>query len=94
MAEKEDDPLLDTSPDAMRRAHNKRLHLFMERIQRLEEEKKGLADDIKDVFSEAKAVGYDTKTMRFCLRLLKMETHARQEMDALIETYRAELGIA
>ena len=55
------------------------LRLFIERIERLEEEKKGIADDIRDVYSEAKANGYDTKTMRAIVRLRKMESHARQE---------------
>ena len=70
------------------------LRLFIERIERLEEEKKGIADDIKDVYGEAKANGYDTKTMRAIVRLRKMEAHARQEADALLETYRQALGIA
>jgi uncharacterized protein (UPF0335 family) len=69
------------------------LRLFMERIERLQEEKKGLADDIRDVFAEAKANGYDTKAMREVLKLRAMETHVRQERDALIETYRQALGI-
>jgi uncharacterized protein (UPF0335 family) len=70
------------------------LRLFIERIERLEEEKKGIADDISDVYSEAKSNGYDTKTMRAIVRLRKMETHARQESDALLETYRQALGMA
>ena len=70
------------------------LRLFIERIERLEEEKKGIADDVKDVYAEAKANGYDTKTMRAIVRLRKMEKHARDEMDALLETYRTALGIA
>ncbi|WP_037498042.1 DUF2312 domain-containing protein [Sphingomonas jaspsi] len=69
------------------------LRLFIERIERLEEEKKGIADDIKDVYAEAKANGYDTKTMRSIVRLRKMESHARQEADALLETYRNALGL-
>jgi uncharacterized protein (UPF0335 family) len=69
------------------------LRLFIERIERLEEEKKGIADDVKEVYAEAKANGYDTKTMRAVVRLRKMETHARQEADALLETYRAALGM-
>ena len=69
------------------------LRLFIERIERLEEEKKGIADDVKDVYLEAKANGYDTKTMRAIVRLRKMETHARQEADALLETYRNALGL-
>ncbi|HEY9580918.1 MAG TPA: DUF2312 domain-containing protein [Rhizorhapis sp.] len=69
------------------------LRLFIERIERLEEEKKGIADDIKDVYSEAKSTGYDTKTMRTIVRLRKMEAHARQEAEALLETYKAALGL-
>ncbi|HVL78923.1 MAG TPA: DUF2312 domain-containing protein [Sphingomicrobium sp.] len=70
------------------------LRLFIERIERLEEEKKGIADDIRDVYSEAKANGYDTKTMRAIVRLRRMEANARQEADALMETYRSALGLA
>ena len=70
------------------------LRLFSERIERLEEEKKGIADDVKDVYAEAKANGYDTKTMRAIVRLRKMEKHTRDEMDALLETYRNALGLA
>jgi uncharacterized protein (UPF0335 family) len=70
------------------------LRLFIERIERLEEEKKGIADDIKDVYAEAKSTGYDTKTMRAVVRLRKLEAHTRQEMDALLETYRSALGLA
>jgi uncharacterized protein (UPF0335 family) len=69
------------------------LRLFIERIERLEEEKKGIADDVKDVYAEAKANGYDTKTMRAIVRLRRMETHVRQEADALLETYRSALGL-
>jgi uncharacterized protein (UPF0335 family) len=70
------------------------LRLFIERIERLEEEKKGIADDIRDVYAEAKSNGYDTKTMRAVVRLRRLETHTRQEMDALLETYRSALGLA
>jgi uncharacterized protein (UPF0335 family) len=69
------------------------LRLFIERIERLEEERKGIADDVRDVYAEAKSNGYDTKTMRAIVRLRKMETHARQEADALLETYRSALGL-
>ena len=69
------------------------LRLFIERIERLEEEKKAIADDVRDVYSEAKANGYCTKTMRKVIALRRMEAHDRQEADALIETYRAALGL-
>lgn len=72
---------------------NDQLRLYIERIERLEEEKKGIADDIRDVYLEAKAHGYDVKIMRECVRLRKMEAAARQERAALIETYGAQLGL-
>jgi uncharacterized protein (UPF0335 family) len=70
------------------------LRLFIERIERLEEEKKGIADDIRDVYAEAKGEGYDGKTMRAVVRLRKLEKDARDEADALLETYRAALGMS
>lgn len=70
------------------------LRLFIERVERLEEEKKGMADDIREVYSEAKGQGYDTKTMRAIVRLRRMEKDARDEADALMETYRVALGLA
>lgn len=69
------------------------LRLLIERVERLEEEKKAIADDIKDVYGEAKARGFDTKTMRAIVRLRKMETYARQKAEALLETYKAALGM-
>lgn len=70
------------------------LRLFCERIERLHEERKGLADDIRDVFQEAKSNGFDPKALREILRLRRMETHTRQEWDALVETYRQAVGLA
>lgn len=70
------------------------LRLFIERIERLEEEKKGIADDVRDVYAEAKSNGYDTKTMRKIVALRRMEAHVRQEADALLDTYRNALGLA
>ncbi|WP_062732328.1 DUF2312 domain-containing protein [Sphingobium abikonense] len=69
------------------------LRLFIERIERLEEEKKGIGDDIKDVYLEAKANGYDSKIMRQIIRLRKMQPHDRQEMEAILQTYLAALGM-
>lgn len=69
------------------------LRLFIERIERLEEEKKGIADDVRDVYGEAKARGYDAKTMRTIVRLRRMEKNARDEAEALLETYKAALGL-
>ena len=70
------------------------LRLLIERIERLEEEKKAIADDVRDVYAEAKARGYDPKTMRTVVRLRKMETHVRQEAEAILDTYKAALGLA
>ena len=70
------------------------LRLLIERIERLEEEKKAIADDVRDVYAEAKARGYDPKTMRTVVRLRRMENHARAEAEALLETYKAALGLA
>lgn len=69
------------------------LRLFIERVERLEEEKKGIADDIRDVYAEAKGNGYDAKIMRQIVRLRKMQPHDRQEMEALLDTYKAALGL-
>jgi uncharacterized protein (UPF0335 family) len=72
---------------------NDQLRLFMERIERLDEEKKGISDDMRDVFSEAKSQGYDTKIMRQILKLRKMEPHDRAEMEALLDVYKSALGL-
>lgn len=69
------------------------LRLLIERIERLEEEKKGIADDVRDVYSEAKSRGYDAKIMRQIVRLRKMESHDRAEMEAVLDTYKAALGL-
>lgn len=69
------------------------LRLLIERIERLEEEKKAIADDIKDVYSESKSRGFDAKVMRQIVRLRKMESHARQEWEAVLETYMTALGM-
>jgi uncharacterized protein (UPF0335 family) len=70
------------------------LRLFIERIERLREDIKGLNDDVRDVYAEAKANGYDKAIMREIVRLRAMETHTRQERDAVLETYRSALGLA
>ncbi|MFA5990523.1 MAG: DUF2312 domain-containing protein [Sphingomonas sp.] len=70
------------------------LRLFIERIERLEEEKQAMADDIKDVYAEAKSTGFDVKTMRAIVRLRKMEKHHRDEAEMLLDTYKAALGLA
>lgn len=70
------------------------LRAFVERIERLEEEKKALNDDIKDVYAEAKGNGYDVKVMRQVVRMRKQDSNERQEMDALLDLYLHALGMA
>ncbi|MDN3647179.1 DUF2312 domain-containing protein [Pontixanthobacter aestiaquae] len=74
-------------------ATDDRLRLLIERIERLEEEKKGIADDIRDVYAEAKAVGYDPKIMRQVVRLRKMDANDRNEMEMVLDTYKNALGL-
>ena len=74
-------------------ASDDRLRLLIERVERLEEEKKNIAEDIKDVYAEAKAVGYDAKIMRQIVRLRKMRPDDRAEMEMLLDTYKAALGM-
>ena len=69
------------------------LKSIVERIERLEEEKKALADDIKDVYAEAKANGFDTKTLRAVVRLRKQDRAEREEQEALLDLYLNALGM-
>jgi len=69
------------------------LRSVVERIERLEEEKQALADDIKEVYAEAKANGFDTKTLRAIIRLRKQDTNERQEQEALLDLYMQALGM-
>ncbi len=71
-----------------------RLRSFIERIERLEEEKKGLQDDIKEVYAEAKGTGFDAKIMRQIVRLRKMDKADLQEQEAILELYKQALGMA
>lgn len=70
-----------------------RLKSLIERIERLEEEKKGIASDIRDIFAEAKSAGFDVKIMRVVLKLRKMNAADRDQQEMLTETYRKALDI-
>ena len=70
-----------------------KLKSFVERIERLEEEKTALAADIREIYAEAKGHGFDTKIMRQVIRLRKLEVQERREQDELIDTYRKALGM-
>lgn len=71
-----------------------RLRSFIERIERLEEERRALGEDIREVYSEAKGAGFDVKVMRQIVRLRKLDESERDEQEALLETYLAALGMA
>ena len=70
------------------------LKAFVERIERLEEEKKATSDDIRDVYAEAKGTGFDTKALRTIVRLRKMDTNERREQQEVLDTYLHALGMA
>lgn len=69
------------------------LKSILERIERLEEERKGLAADIKEIYAEAKGNGFDPKILRMIVRLRKLNPADRAEQDALLETYKSALGM-
>lgn len=69
------------------------LRAFIERIERLEEEKKTISDDIKQIYSEAKNSGFDTKAIRTIIRLRQKEDRERQEEEAMIDLYKDALGM-
>jgi uncharacterized protein (UPF0335 family) len=70
-----------------------RLRLLVERIERLAEEKKGISDDIKDVYLEAKGSGYDTKAIKEIVKIRKKSRDDRMQEEAILETYKCSLGI-
>lgn len=70
-----------------------RLLSFLERVERLEEEKKALAEDIKEVYAEAKGVGFEPKIMKRIVKLRKMEPEKRAEEDDLMELYKSAIGM-
>lgn len=70
-----------------------RLNSLIERIERLEEEKKGISSDIRDIYAEAKGVGFDVKIMKTIIKLRKMNQADRDEQEFLLETYRKALNV-
>jgi len=76
-----------------RRFAKDQLKAFVERVERLEEEKKAIADDIRDVYAEAKGNGFDVKTLRTVVRLRKQDINERKEQEAILETYLHALGM-
>lgn len=82
------DPI-KANPDAAAQ----QLKQIVERIERFEEEKQGIADDIRDEYAQAKAIGWDAKGLRAIINLRKMQPHDRQESEAIIDTYKTALGL-
>ncbi len=70
------------------------LRAIIERIERLEEDKQAIADDIKDVYAEAKGTGFDTKAIRTIVRLRKKDQAEREEEESVLDLYKAALGMA
>ena len=83
----------DDSESAKHRFGKDQLKAFVERIERLEEEKKTIADDIRDVYAEAKGNGFDTNALRAIVRLRKMDANERAEQETILETYMQALGM-
>jgi len=83
----------DDQPATAHRFAKDQLKAFVERVERLEEEKKAIADDIRDVYGEAKANGFDTKALRTVVRLRKQDINERKEQEAILETYLHALGM-
>ena len=80
------------APQALTQISIEKLKLLVTRIERLEEEKAGLAADIKDVYAEAKSLGYDTKVLRKVISLRKQDRRERAEMEQVMDLYLAALG--
>ena len=83
----------DDQPAAAHRFAKDQLKAFVERVERLEIEKKAIADDIRDVFAEAKGNGFDVKALRTVIRLRKQDKQEREEQEAILETYLQALGM-
>jgi uncharacterized protein (UPF0335 family) len=77
-----------------RRFAKEQLKAFVERVERLEEEKKAIAEDIRDVYAEAKGNGFDVKSLRVVVRLRKQDVNERKEQEAILHTYLHALGMA
>jgi len=82
-----------TKDEASHRFAKEQLKAIVERIERLEEEKKATADDIKDVYAEAKSNGFDAKALRSIIRLRKLDSNERREQTEILETYMLALGM-
>ena len=96
--QQEEEPVMDIVKEADQNPKNEalnesRLRSLIERIERLEEEKKGISSDIRDIYAEAKGVGFDVKIMKTIIKLRKMNQADRDEQEFLLETYRKALNV-
>ena len=87
-----DDAAFQSSPDVLTATAQGRLKSFLERIERLEEDKAAVMNDLKEVYAEAKGEGFDTKIMRKVIRIMKQDKAKRQEEDAILDLYLAAIG--
>ncbi len=83
---------MDAGTTALTESAREKLKQTIERIERLEEEKKEVAEQIKEVFAEAKAFGFDTKALRQVIRIRKKDQQEREEEEMVLDTYLAALG--
>jgi uncharacterized protein (UPF0335 family) len=79
--------------DSSTEISSERLKSIIKRIEKLEEDKSGIADDIREVYSEAKGIGFDVKIIRQIVRIRKLEVEQRREQEELLELYKAALGM-
>lgn len=93
MTDENTDSSSDTGSVAVGGIAGDHLRSFVERIERLEEEKKGIAEDIKDVYAELKGTGFDPKIVRALIRLRKMEDHDRLEQEEILDLYKRAIGM-
>lgn len=92
-SKRKEQPEEATGEIVLQDAAKKRLVAFIERVERLLEEKAAIASDIKEVFAEAKCTGFDTPTMKKIIKLRSMEEHERIEAEALLVTYMQAVGL-
>ena len=85
--------LEDLPAETLHEGAKDRLRSFVERIERLEEEKASLAEDIREVYAEAKSTGFETKALREIVRIRRLDDHERQEREGLLATYMHALGM-
>lgn len=80
-------------PDASGGVSSERLRSFVKRIEKLEEDKAGVAEDLREIYAEAKSTGFDTKTLRRVISIRRMDLDKRREQDELLELYKSALGM-